>query len=394
MRLLKLTPILLLLFLAACSPTEQWATQGKRYEAQRAIELELEAIVAECQAELEAIHAAGSFPGATATLLLDDGRLIQLAVGNTEADGRQLTVDDRMLVGSVGKVWVAAIMHKLVEQGMVSYDDLAADWFENDSWYSRIPNSAEVTVRQLLRHQSGLERYEFKPEFWEELMLDPERTWSPTELLEFVFDDEPMFPAGQGWAYADTNYIMLGMIIERATGRRFYDLADEWVNEPNLLTDTIPSTSLILPGVVQGTVVVGRQLGVGPFTQEDGKFTFNVQFEWCGGGFASTSTDLARLAMAYLSGDFLSAETRTAMLDAVPAPPLGPGSKYGLGVIITETPIGQLQGHDGFMPGYLTTMGYFPDHGVAAAIQVNTDDGRAVGMPLPAVLVRLVEKVK
>jgi D-alanyl-D-alanine carboxypeptidase len=392
MHRLNFLPLLTLILLGACSSAEQRTHQAEQEALAASHEAELAALTAACQAELEAIHEAGSFPGATATLMLEDGSLIQLAVGNTEEEGRPLTVEDRMLVGSVGKVWVSSIVHKLVEQGTLQYDSRAADWFPNDAWYLRIPNAADVTIRQLLQHQSGLERYEMKPEFWAELMKDSERVWTPRELLEFVFDDTPMFPPGEGWAYADTNYILLGMILERATGERFYDLAEEWVNQPNGLTNTIPSDHQRLPGLVQGTVKMGRQLGVGPKTLEDGVFTYNVQFEWCGGGFASTATDLARLARAYVSGDFLSSATHEEMLNGVPARELGRGVQYGLGVIITETPLGAFQGHDGFMPGYLTSMGYFPEHGIAAAIQVNTDDGRSLRMPLHAVLVRLTEQ--
>lgn len=382
MRWLQLIPVLLLPSLLACSSMEQ-----------RARDAQLEALTAACQAQLEQIHDEGGFPGATLSLVLADGRTISLAVGVTEEGGRPLTPKDRMLVGSTGKTWVAAIVHKLVEQGKLNYDDLAVKWFENDEWFLRIPNAPQVTLRQLLRHQSGLERYEMKPEFWQELMLDPQRIWEPQELLAFVFDDTPMFAPGQGWAYADTNYILLGMIIERVTGRSFYELASSWINTPLSLNDTIPSDQLHLPGVVQGTVMMGRQLGVGPFAQQNDLFTYNVQFEWCGGGFASTASDLAWWARQYGSGDWFEPQTRSAMLDAAPARELGPGSSYGLGVMISETRLGPFQGHDGFMPGYLTAMGYFPEHGVAAAIQVNTDDGRSVGMPLHEVLVRLTEVV-
>jgi len=377
---LQLIPILLLPLLAACSTAEQ-----------RARDAEIQYLTAACQAQLNEIHAEGSFPGATVCLVLADGRMISLATGVTEEGGRPVTPADRMLVGSTGKTWVAAIVHRLAEQGALSYDDRAAKWFENEEWYLRIPNAEQVTLRQLLRHQSGLERYEMKPAFWQELMLDPQRIWQPQELLAFVFDDTPMFAAGEGWAYADTNYILLGMIIERETGQSFYELARTWINEEYDLNDTIPSDSLHLPGVVQGTVKLGRQLGVGPFAQQNDSFTYNVQFEWCGGGFASTAQDLAHWARVYASGKMFSQATRTQMFDAALARELGPESRYGLGVMMSPTRLGTFQGHDGFMPGYLTAMGYFPEHGIAAAIQVNTDDGRAVGMPLHEVLVRLAE---
>ncbi|MDP6941588.1 MAG: serine hydrolase domain-containing protein [Planctomycetota bacterium] len=352
---------------------------------------ELEAITTSCQEKLEAIYASGSFPGATASVVLKDGKVVQLAVGNTEQGGRALTPKDRMLVGSAGKTWVSGIVQHLVAKKVLSYDNKAIEWFQNDEWFLRIPNAKDVTVRQLLKHQSGLERYEFKPEFWQELMLDPDRVWRPKELLEFVFDDQPMFQAGTAWAYADTNYILLGMIIERATGQSFYSLADQWINQPYALYNTIPSNRRRLKGVVQGTVIGGQQLGVGPLALSNGAFTYNVQFEWCGGGFASTATDLAQWARVFFSHRFLQGAHLEELLNAVPAPALGPNRSYGLGVILAETRLGQFYGHDGFMPGYLTAMGYFPEFGISAAIQVNTDDGRAIGMPLQEALVELVE---
>lgn len=355
---------------------------------------ELQTVTAACQAELDAIHEAGSFPGATATLILADGRAVQLAAGHTEPQGRPLTPLDRMLVGSTGKTYVAALVHQFVEEGRLGYDDLVSGWFNKADWYAAIPNAETLTVRHLLRHQSGLERYEFKPAFWEAVVADPDRHWQPAELLAYVVGDEPMFPAGQGWAYADTNYIFLGLILEAIAERPFYDLVRERLLVPHGLRDTVPSDRTRIPGMVQGEVKMGQQLGVGPWTLEEGVFTYNVQFEWCGGGFASTSTDLARWARVMFDGRLFSAETSAALLDAVPARELGPGRSYGLGVIVTSTDLGPLQGHDGFMPGYLTCMGYFPELGVAAAVQVNTDNGRGVGMPLHLVLVRLVERMQ
>jgi D-alanyl-D-alanine carboxypeptidase len=76
------------------------------------------------------------------------------------------------------------------------------------------------------------------------------------------------------------------------------------------------------------------------------------------------------------------------MLDGVPAR-LGPGTRYGLGVILQDTPAGPSQGHSGFFPGYLTEMAYFPELDVAVALQVNTSVGQALGRPPAAVLVEL-----
>lgn len=102
----------------------------------------------------------------------------------------------------------------------------------------------------------------------------------------------------------------------------------------------------------------------------DGVFVVNPQFEWTGGGLATTAEDLARWAkLVYEARAFPKA-----MLDsALRGTPSGPdGRYYGLGVSVSETPQGPRYGHGGFFPGYSTTMAYFPRQRVAIAVQTNT----------------------
>ena len=120
----------------------------------------------------------------------------------------------------------------------------------------------------------------------------------------------------------------------------------------------------------------------------DGRFAINPQFEWAGGGFASTAGDLARWARDLYTGKALSPTLLALMLEGVPAR-LGPGSRYGLGVILSDSPAGPSQGHSGFFPGYLTEMAYFPNLNVAAALQVNTSYGPALGRSPASVLADL-----
>jgi len=148
-----------------------------------------------------------------------------------------------------------------------------------------------------------------------------------------------------------------------------------------------------VPGLVQGEVVGGRALGVGEWLLADGQATYNLQFEWCGGGWASTPADLARWAAALYGGGALDDEGAylETLLDAVDAPGLWPGTRYGLGVMLRESAGGPMQFHDGFMPGHLTTLAWFPELGVGAALQVNTDDASSLGRPRFAVLAELAK---
>jgi D-alanyl-D-alanine carboxypeptidase len=118
----------------------------------------------------------------------------------------------------------------------------------------------------------------------------------------------------------------------------------------------------------------------------------NPQFEWTGGGIASTAEDLARWAKALYEGEAFDSSMLAVMLDAVPAR-LGPGAEYGLGVIVRPTPLGTSWGHSGFFPGYLTEMMYFPDHRVAVAVQINSSDFPRLQMSPGRILLELARMV-
>ena len=277
---------------------------------------------------------------------------------------------DRMLQGSVGKTYVAAVALQLVAEGRLDLDAKIEHYLGGEPWFGRLPNAREITVRELMRHTSGLVRYEFQPTFAAALRADPFKTWTPEERLAFIFDTRAPFAAGQGWEYSDTNYIVLGMILERLLGESYYSALEKRVRRPLKLSNTIPSNRPDLPGLANGYAGPNNDLGGYDASLRDGKMLVNPQFEWTGGGIASTADDLSRWGKLLYEGKAFDPKLLPAMLDAVPAR-LGPNTSYGLGVIVRQTPDGPLWGHSGFFPGYATEMIYNPRTHVAAAIQVN-----------------------
>ncbi len=347
---------------------------------------------ARLQAVLAAFHAGGTFPGASAAVSLPDGTVIPLTVG--EADTvRNIPMDSshRMLQGSVGKTYFAALAIQLIGEKRLDLDAKVSSYLGYHSWYGRIPNADGITVKQLMTHTSGVMRYEFKEAFTIDLSAQPDKHWRPEELLAYVLDEEASFPQGEGWEYSDTNLILLGMIVEEITEESCYDLIQERILDPLSRRNTVPSSSRTIPGLIQGYAGPANAFGgTDEVILPDGRFVINPQFEWAGGGFASTTEDLARWARALYTGRAFDPALLPLMLDGVPAR-LGPGSRYGLGVILTDTPAGPSQGHSGFFPGYLTEMAYFPDLDVAVALQVNTSVGRALGRSPVSVLVELAQ---
>ena len=376
------------LALIAAAPTE--APKGQTPKATNS-----GALKTALQLKLEEWHKAGTFPGATLGVVLANGESFGLAVGVSDRETKMaMKPDDRMLAGSTGKTFAAATALQLVKEGKINLDDKIEKYLGGEPWFARLPNAKEITVRQLMNHTSGLVRYEFKDQFTKDLTANPEKVWKPAELLAYLLDEKPPFAAGNGWDYSDTNYIVLGMIIEKVTGRKFYDEANRRFVKPLKLNDTIPQNGPRLKGVVQGYAGPNNPFGGKDAMVENGSFTINPQFEWTGGGWASTARDLARWAKMMYEGQAFSSDLLPTVLEGVSAPMLGRETKYGLGVIIRKTSAGTAYGHSGFFPGYMTDMMYFPEYKVAVAVQVNTSVGRSLGKPLSRVLVETMEVIK
>jgi D-alanyl-D-alanine carboxypeptidase len=346
------------------------------------------------QLKLDEWHKAGSFPGATLGVVLPNGESFSLAVGFSDRDTKTpMKPNDRMLAGSVGKTFAAATALQLVKEGKIGLDEKIEKYLGREPWFARLPNAKDITVRQLMNHTSGLVRYEFKEQFTKDLTANPEKIWKPAELVAYLFDEKPPFAAGKGWDYSDTNYIVLGMIIEKVTGRKFYDEANRRLLKPLKLTDTIPQDGPTLKGVVQGYAGANNPFGGTDAMIVSGKFAINPQFEWTGGGYVSTAHDLARWAKMFYEGQAFSPDLLPQVVDGVAAPMLGRETRYGLAAIIRKTAAGTSYGHSGFFPGYMTDMMYFPEHKIAVAVQVNTSVARNLGKPLSRVLVEMMETI-
>jgi D-alanyl-D-alanine carboxypeptidase len=334
------------------------------------------------QAKFEELHKGGTFPGGTAAVVLPTGSVIGLAVGLSDRTAKTpMKVTDRLLLGSVGKTYVSAVALQLVHEGKIGLHDPVAKYFGSEPWLKRIAYSDRMTVRQLMTHTSGLVRYELNPKFTADLSANPDKVWSPEDRLAYLFDAQPPFAPGEGWEYSDTNYIVLGMIVERAGGAPYYDQLKARILRKHGLNDTIPVEGRTVPGLVQGYAGVNNPFGGSDEMIRDGKFAVNPQFEWTGGGLAVTATDLARWAALLYQGKVIVPSLMDDLLDGVPAK-LGPETKYGLGVIIRPTQFGTTYGHSGFMPGYQTDVMYFPQLKLSIAVQVNSSAPRSTGRPL------------
>jgi len=346
------------------------------------------------QARLDEWYKAGKFAGATLGVCQADGICFALATGFSDFEKKTpMKPNDIMAAGSVGKTYALAVALQLVKEGKIKLDERVEKYLGTEKWFARLPNARTITVRQLMNHTSGLVRYEFKDQFTKDLTANPDKVWKPEELVAYLLDEKAPFEAGKGWDYSDTNYIVLGMIIEKVTGKKFYDEAARRVLKPLKFQNTHPQDRREIKGLIQGYAGSDNPFGGKDLVLENGKFIINPQFEWTGGGFVSNSEDLARWAKSMYEGQAFDGALLTEVLNGVSAPMLGKETKYGLGVIIRPTRAGLTYGHSGFFPGYMTDMMYFPEHKIAVAVQVNTSVFQNLGKPLGRVLVEAAETI-
>ena len=346
---------------------------------------ERQPVQARIHAYLDEWRTSGTFPGAAVGIVMKDGTAFAVMTGVGDRAARTpLKADDLFMAGSTGKTFFAAVAVQLIEAGKLDLDAPVSRYLGARPWYGRLPNAKDITVRMLMTHTSGLVRYEMNPKFTAALRAQPDKAWTPEEEISYLLDTTPPFAAGQGWDYSDTNYIVLGMILEGITGTQLYDEVRTRFLEPLKLTRVVPSNRRRIPGLVPGYAGERDPLGLPDEVISRGQFVINPQFEWTGGGYATSPLDLARWGHELYAGRALSASARKLMIDAAVPARLGPETQYGLGVIIRPaTPVGPTWGHSGFFPGYLTELIHLPDAGVTLALQVNTSDGRATGSRRP-----------
>lgn len=339
------------------------------------------ALKGQFEAELNALHEKYQFPGATAAFVLPDGTVEVVAVGLADVERKvAMKPNSRMLAASIGKTFVGAMVVALAKEKHLDLDAPVSKWLGNRPWFSKLPNHEMITLRHLLTHTSGLANHVEKNEFakaFQASLSEPEAPLSPETCIEFILDEPALFQPGKGWHYSDTGYLLVGLIIEEATGRAYYDELKHRFLIPLKLKQTVPSDRPALPGLAAGYMASDNALGLPPKTTgHKGNMVWNPGLEWTGGGLSSNPKDLVVWAKAVYEGKAIEGDYVETILDSVPVSKDAPAVRYGLGVAIHEDgPRGPTYGHGGWIPGYSSSLRYYGNHGVAIAFQINTDIG-------------------
>lgn len=290
--------------------------------------------------------------------------------------GRAADVRDRFRIASTTKAFVATVMLQLVGEGRVSLDDSVERWLPGVVSGNGNDGGA-VTVRQLLNHTSGL--FNYTADFpaitsREGFEADRYTTWTDEQLVKIAMRHAPDFEPGAKWAYSNTNYILAGMIIEKATGRSWQQEVTRRIVRPLGLRDTLtPDAQSRIPGPhLRGYSGFGEP---GPAIDVT---DFNPTAAGAAGAMISTTGDVSRFFSALLGGRLLHPAQLAEMKVTVRAAeldPVWPGARYGLGLM--EIPLscgGAYYSHAGDLAGYTTRDGVSAD-GRRVVVVEATGDG-------------------
>lgn len=344
---------------------------------------------ADFQAALDQALAESNVPGISVSVIAPDGTTWTSAKGVSELENNTpLNSDDRFTIASVTKLFTATTILQLAEESALGLDDLISRWVPTIA--EQIPNGEQITVRQLLGHTSGIR--EVNEDILAAVEANPElalREWIPREFIEYAYSRKPMSEPGQ-FGYSNTNYLILGEIIEAATHSTIAQQFQSRIFDPLGLENTFYALPEDIPG---GYVRAYLEDG------EDGSLVDilssihpSLTLKQADGGIVSTPTDMAQFAQALFSGELVSPTSLEQMVrDQNPFTSLS----YGLGVMHGESAtVGRLRGHSGALElGWRANLYHLPDLDLTVAIAANSysESSDPAGELLDSIIIETLE---
>jgi D-alanyl-D-alanine carboxypeptidase len=286
-------------------------------------------------------------------------QLVMAASGLADvATGRPMTAGDRVRVGSLTKTFVSTVVLQLVAEGRLRLSDGVARWLPG-----LVPGGGAITLRELLQHTSGIFDYTNDPGFLPAVAADPARVWRPRELVRIAVAHPPLFPPGTSFAYSNTDYILLGLVTEAATGQPLERELRDRIFTPLGLRDTsLPYQDVTLPRPYAHGYLLNQRGAPGPVDVT----AVSPSIAWAAGGILSTAGDLARFYSALLTGGLLPPPLLRQMLTTA-------GAGYGLGIFPVQLTCGTVWGHTGDFPGYNSYAFTSRDGSRQAIVLINAD---------------------
>ena len=274
------------------------------------------------------------------------------------------TNDTKYRIGSVTKQFTAACILQLAEQGKLNLDDKLSKYIPD------YPKGDSITTHMLLNHTSGIKNYTDLPEFWPKAILP-----LSTDSMIALFKNKPLdFSPGSKWNYSNSGYFLLGVIVEKASGKNFSDY---------LLKNVIEKAGLKNTGMDNlDSVLNYRAKGYSKSRQGVWQHAMQISMEgpYSAGAMYSTVDDLYTWIKTLTANKIISAESLKKMTTAYM-------NKYGYGIGSDSLKTHSRISHSGGIPGFVSYLAFYPNDDVCVvAISNNSGNSSQLGMDLASVM--------
>jgi D-alanyl-D-alanine carboxypeptidase len=314
--------------------------------------------------------------------------------------------DTHFRIASNTKTMTSAVILLLAQEGKIALGDSIS------KYVAGIPSGDAITIAELLSMRSGLYNYTNASELAASLDHDPARAWTPAELLAIALRHPPTFPPGQAYEYSNTNYLLLGLIVEKVETKALADVFAARLFGPLGMRETsLPaSSSNTLPEPYSH----GYLYGSSSYALTDAPYPANLQaqakagtlkpnddtdqnpsYALAAGGAISTARELAVWIRALVGGEVLSSSSQRQWLES-PAPEdtnKPDGQKYGYGIAQISFGPNRLYFHGGEMPGYNSFMGHDPINDVTLIVWTNLTLSIGSQVTANAIMLKVLDQV-
>ncbi|CAM5298943.1 serine hydrolase domain-containing protein [Streptomyces narbonensis] len=315
------------------------------------------AVATELDKAIQGVMRDANVPGVTVALSAPGKGTYIRSFGEADtATGTAMSPGLYMRIGSETKTFTVTGVLQLVDEGKVGLDDPISEYVDG------VPNGDKITLRQLAGMRSGLFNYTADENFVKALTTNPERQFTPRQLLDYAFAHPVEFPPGEEFQYSNTNTVLLGLAIEKVTGTPLHDYIQKNVVEPAGLRHTSFPTDAAFPRPHAHGYTNQTASG-----EVEDATDWNPSWGWAAGAMISNLQDMRSWAKTVATGTLLTPETQAERLKIPPGSPDGSG--YGLGIFNIQGWIG----HNGSLPGYQSLTIYLPEAQATLAVLLNTD---------------------
>ena len=290
--------------------------------------------------------------GASAAIITPDGALHTSTMGRSNPwNNEAVSPNHRYRVASVSKLFTSALILRLVEEGRFQLDDKLYDYLPLEN----IPYSKEVTIRQLLSHTAGVIDHLNHPSFYRGNWKY--RTWKASDIHYFASRRHARFKPGQGYAYSNTGFYLLGELIEKVLEKPLEEAYQEYIFDPLNLQQTIYDDFSTRRHKIDSLAENGRA------------YEYHQSAVGAAGAIVSTPSDIARFGYALYTGKLVSDTSLQEMIKDIGN--AAGGDHYGLGMRLWDDNGILHMGHTGALMGYRAILMYLPEYGVTIALATN-----------------------